>query len=438
MKNVILPFTILFLIVSGCSNKETGASNTEVAEEKAESEEVEHSKRKSEETTKNEHEEDIEEDLVNNLENYETVVLEEVEELKELTIEYPKFSYDPLDEIISGEMEKEVEHWKSVDATVESYENPSVDLRYFITKTFEKPIITKEFVSIYFEDRIAMGGTGHSVSHTMTFNLMDEQLITLNDVLKEHETSLEEIAELVAQELISGEKFAEYRGDSASENYKERVYEETEPVESNYESFTLTEKSITFYKQYFSIFPNAAGIVGVEVTWDELKEYQESNMGKFSATELKQDNKTYEFGSSVGPTTTLTYIDNDYGFSMKFPKSWKNKYKVRISEDYYEHLIKDPSKSIVFSMVEDGAFIGDLFSIEVLEDIDEGGVEKYYENWPGFEGYIGAGNGIVLVYTRPGMMPEQLYDEPYINTGNQFSRMVEEDMPDILETLKFK
>ncbi|MFD1412270.1 hypothetical protein [Oceanobacillus jeddahense] len=440
---VIIPLAILFLVMSGCSNNEAlstaaEAENVHQSENEEKSgESVEEEPEEVKETMIEE--EDIEENLDSKPENYETIVLEDTNDVKEITVEYPYFSYAPLDDIISREMEDIFEGEKDVDENDAFYEN-SFGVKHSFIRTFEEPIISSDFVSVYFEDNVYYAAANSLlVSNTINFDLRNDSVITLEEVLNEHATSLDEIAELAAQKLITDDKFAEYREDPVSDYYMEAAYEVTDPLENDYNSFTLSEEALTVYiPQDNSLFARSEGIVGVELPWDEIEGFQGSSYDEEAANELVQETTSYIFGESAEAMTALTYMDEEYGFSVELPESWEGKYVVRESEDYYDHLIKESSKSIVFSMVEDGMYIGDLFSIEVIEGIDENEVEAYYEDWPGFEGYIAAGNDIVLVYTRPGMMPEQLYEEPYIETGNQFSQMVEQDMSGILETVEFE
>ncbi|WP_368901911.1 hypothetical protein [Oceanobacillus oncorhynchi] len=445
MKNVyvFLSFAIFVLIVSGCGNNEA-LSTTAEAENEHQSENEEKSEESVEEDSeeveeKIMEEENIEEDLGSKLENYETIVLGDTNDVKEITVEYPHFSYAPLDDIISSEMEDIFEREKDVDENDEFYEN-SFGAKHSFIRTFEEPIISSDFVSVYFEDNVYYAAANsHLVSNTINFDLRNDSVISLEEVLNEHATSLDEIAELAAQKLITDDKFAGYREDPVSDYYMEAAYEVTDPLENDYDSFTLSEEALTVYiPQYNSLFAQSEGIVGVELPWDEIESFQDNSYNEEAINESVQEIDSYGFGAPAEAMTALTYMDEEYGFSVDLPESWEGKYTVRESEDYYDHLIKEPSKSIVFSLVEEGMYIGDLFSIEVIEGIDEDEVEEYYEDWPGFEGYIGAGNDVVLVYTRPGMMPDQLYEEPYIETGNQFSQMVEQDMSGILETVEFE
>lgn len=430
--NMIIPLAIIFLLLSGCNSNEmpsapeaTANKVTAEAKEDATGEQEDKEKNKSNvEKTK--------EDLVPELKDYETIVLEDIKENHNITIEYPKFNYAPLDEVLLNKHKE----FEGQQEQVEIYREDGLDDYYSYHSTFEKPIITENIVSIYFEGRFYSGG-GFNFSNTLNFDLKNKRVITLDDVLKEHSISLEVMADLVSQKLINDEKFEEHRPDPVTEQYKNDVMKETAPEESNYSSFIQTDDSIIFYKQYYSLFPNSDGIIDVEITWDEVEDYKK-NYSESYDTEPVQDFITYEFGDFVEPQRTLKYVDHAYDFSVDIPQSWKGRYIVRTKENYYEHLPIEPSKSIAFSMIEEGKYIGDLFSIKVLEGISEGEVKEYYKDWPGFEGFIGAGNKVVLVYTRPGMLPEQLYEEPYIEIGNQFSIMVEEDMPKILDTLQFQ
>jgi len=74
--------------------------------------------------------------------------------------------------------------------------------------------------------------------------------MTINDVLTQHSTSLDVMADLVADKLIHDDQFALYRDNPVTESYKAAVKEDTLPLEGNYSTFSLTNDSITFYKTY--------------------------------------------------------------------------------------------------------------------------------------------------------------------------------------------
>ncbi|MDQ0233466.1 DUF3298 and DUF4163 domain-containing protein [Metabacillus malikii] len=418
-KITIMLSILLLLFISGC-NKEKTTTEAE----------------SDDKTAVNEHEE-IEEKTTPKLNGYETIKLEHLDDKKEVTIEYPKFSYRPLDEILKSENEALFNaQQSSLDEMYTSVEGLG-DLKYFFTREFNNPVITDEFVSIYFEDYIYMGGAhGTPGSNAINYDLKNERLLTIHDVLKKHSTNLEVIAALVADKLIHDEKFADYRDEPVSEQYKQSVKGETMPTEGNFSTFTLTSDSIIFYNQYYSIFPNAAGIVDIEITWDEVQAYMKTNDEKLE-TESGNSSTVYEFGSPLKPMLTTAYTNKEYGFSLNLPKAWRGRYHVRVEESPTSFSSDTSSPSIIFSMVEKGKYVGSLFSINVLEDVSEEEVKAYYRGGSGFEDFLAADNDVVLIYSRPGQLPEQLYEEPYIELGNQFAKMVEEDIPQIIKTVRF-
>ena len=411
---------LLFLFVGGCQDKE--ADQTEVSEPKEEVIDA----------TIEEDDEDEMEKLIERLKNYEIVVLEDNGEEHHIRIEYPKFHYEPLDDILS---DKEKEFEAQLEQA-EQFREEGFDDVYSYQLNVKNVTVTANIVSVYYEGRFYHGG-GFSIADSFNYDLKHDRIVTLDDVLEEHFITLAELADLAAEKLMADERFLDYYENP--EQLREEVREETKPVESNFAVFTLTDEAITFYKQFFSLFPNAEGMVDVEITWDEMEQYINASNGQSDAddAEVVQSRWIYEFGDPVEATESLQYIDEEYRFTVDLPASWKGKYFVQLTKSDFEHFPKEPSKSIVFNMVHEGKYMGYIFSIEVLEDISVEEVNAYYENWPGFEGLIDAGNDVVLVYSRPGEMEAPLYEAPYIEVGNEFSKMVEEDMPKILKTVKF-
>lgn len=422
MKNLIIFILLIvnLIFINGCKKE---GDTTEVTEPKEKAVEIE--------TV----EVDETENLIEQLKNYEIVVLEDQGEYHQVRVEYPKFDYEPLDEILSDkqrEFEGQIEQAKEFSS--EEFRSEGIEEVYSYESNVENVIITDNIVSIYYEGRFYQGGGGFPIKSSLNYDLNNDRIITLDDVLEEHSITLEELADLFAEKLLTDERLYEYHENP--ELLRAEVEEETKPIESNYSTFTLTDDSITFYGEYYSLFPNAEGIIDIEITWDEVEEYKENKNGK-SDTDAVTSRWFYKFGDPVEATNSLKYDDQEYRFTVDLPESWKGKYFVQITKSDFEYFPKEPSKSIVFNMVHDGKYVGYIFSIEVLEGISEEEVKAYYENWPGFEGFIGAGNDVVLIYSRPGEMEAPLYEEPYLEVGNQFSKMVEEDMPKILESLEF-
>ncbi|WP_062105391.1 LCP family glycopolymer transferase [Bacillus niameyensis] len=151
--------------------------------------------------------------------------------------------------------------------------------------------------------------------------------------------------------------------------------------------------------------------------------------------EIRRDNLS--FGVPVQPLSDLKYVNDDYGFSLQLPDSWKERYIVWNIENSEVQGPKEASDTIVFSMVDDGKYIGDCFYIYVYEgSVDE--VKAYYENTPMFEEFITARDNVSLVYNRPAELPPQLFEEPYLDLADRYADMVNEDSEEILKTVKFE
>ncbi|MBS4178166.1 DUF3298 and DUF4163 domain-containing protein [Lederbergia citrea] len=367
------------------------------------------------------------EDLLTKLGDYETIKLEDKDEENEITIEYPKFAYPPLDDILSNEMDASFEMQTiSKEKYLLNEFGFNTSDQYRFTTTFDKPIITKNFVSIYFEDYQYMGGAhGMLGASTFNFDLKNERIITIHDVMKEHSTNLEVISKLVAQKLITAEEFDKYREKPVTDRYKQSVKEETMPVEINYSTFTLTEDSITFYKQYYSIFPNAAGIVGVEIKWDEVETYM--NSGDENTENILEDNEV----DSGNSQNLITYKNDDYHFTLSIPSSWEGKYTVQKGN---WNIAAEASYDFNFTF--DGEVICNIFSINIL-DVNEDELGEDHDVGP--MTYITGKNGKTFTYSKIMELPEEfMIDEKLIKVQDEFLTMVNDDVSKIVETISFE
>lgn len=394
---LLIPFTLII----GC------VSNEEVVNKEANKKEA--TEQIDSDTTEQTESETVkkEEDTLN-LQNYETIVLEEVDENREIKIEYPHFDYEPLDEIISKEMESTFESQKGfadeMSDAMEDENSDGVEASHHFVMTFEEPTITDDFVSIHFDGRISMGVSGMSVDTSINFDLHNNQIITQEDVLKEHGTNLQAISEVVAEKLITDEAFEMYRGNPVSDSYINHVYKETDPSENKYDSFTLDEDGITFYNQYYSIFPNAAGIVGVSLDWDEI-----------DAQVNKSEEVSQETRSDVG-----TYVNDEYDFTLNIPESWEGKYTVK-KGDWHPFAIA----SYDFQFVYEGKEICNIFSINIHDKNAETGPEIV----------IAEGNGYLFTYNTIMELPLEFYEGGTLShLEEDLLSMVNEDVPEIAKS----
>lgn len=425
---IAVPLTLTVAVLGACAD---GTGKAEAVTDKGEVVQAEGKKVKE-----GSEKEEPQGKQVKELSTYEKVVLEDKDGEREVTVEYPYFGYEKLDRLIEEEMESTFEG--QIDSLEKLRQELSSDgfedenfTKYFFNRTMEEPIITDEVVSIYFRDYLNTGGQGVMGSVPINFDLKKERVLTLEEVLKEHETSLDIIAEALRDKLMTDERFAQYRHDAVGD-YAAGVAEETSLEEMERNAFTLQEDSITFYHQYYSIFPNAEGIVGIELKWSELEDYPKKNHDEVN------NYRAYSFGEQVKPAKSLTYHDKDFGFSFAFPPSWKNHYMLQIpdSSDLFEPY--QPSKVIQLSMVDEGKFIGRLVTIGVLEGVTQEEMEDYYEGSLGTEAFMAAGNDLVLVYSIPYEPPGQTHEEEYWELGEQYLQMVQGDMDKIVESVKFE
>ncbi len=394
MKKMTTWILLLFLLV-GCSPQ----GNKQQASESVDNEDT-----KVEKTAAKGKVKDKLEQQPPNLSKYETVKLEDKQEEFEIEIEYPSFSYAPVDELLSKEMQSQFKNsQKAAKEIIEDiYEDGlGTNLKYSYHVFFEKPVITDEFVSIYFNIRIYMGGaSGMSQSYAFNYDLKNQQLLDLEEVLKRRDTNLQIVSKLVADELIHGDQFAEYREDPAPFTYKTSVKGETEPTVENYYAFSLTEDSIILYKQFYSLFPNAAGVVGVEVSWEKIDK----------ATEEKKND--------------IVYKNDDYHFTLHLPSSWEGKFIVK--EDDWNVAAET---SYDFQFMHNGKEISNIFSVSVL-DTESDGDEEF-----GPMNFIASQNGKTFVWNSIMEVPPEFWEGGELHElQNEFTHMLNEDLREVIET----
>ncbi|KRG16467.1 PdaC/SigV domain-containing protein [Lederbergia galactosidilytica] len=407
MKKITL-LALLLLVLVGCSQQgSTDKKGTASEKEKVSAVDEDSEKEVVKETAKKEEEREIEK-LLPDLSQYETVKLEKKEENFEIEIQYPSFGYEPVDKLLADEMQFQFE--SSQEAAKEIIKDPAYEeeglgtkIKYSYDVSFKEPVVTDDFVSIYFDVYIYMGGV-HGTEHSYAFNydLKNNQLLDLEEVLKRSGTDLNSVSKLVAEELINSGQFAEYRSEPVTFKYKEDVKEETKPTLENYYAFSLTEDAIILYKQFYKLFPNSAGVVGVEVSWDKIA----------AATEEKKND--------------IVYQNNDHQFTLHLPASWEGKYIVKEGDWNVGAEI-----SYDFQFMHNGKEICNIFSISVLDT-------ESAENI-GPMNLIANHNGKTYVWNPIMEMPPEFWEGGELQElEEEFARMVNEEVPEIMETFTFE
>ena len=390
---IIIPFLFMF----GCDqNKETAVNEVEEEDSTVEME------------TKTEEVVEEEEAAIPNLTNYETVRLEEKTDQREIVIEYPDFKYEPVDKVIVNRMETDFTNQMGLaDELLEiSDAEDGFGSFHFYYLGFDEPTITEDYVSIHFDGNISMGApSGQPVDYSFNYDLKEDKIISLEDILREYQTNVIEISNLVAEKIIKDDRFAGYRDEPVSANYLQMVEEETEPSSDNYQSFTIDEEGITFYKTYFSILPNSEGIVGVKINWDELGVTDESSEETSQSRDLEG-----------------TYTNEEYHFSLNIPESWEGKYTTKNGNWHPTALA-----SVDFQFVHDGEEVSNIFSINIYDvstDVS-----------PGMEMVIAESDDYLFTYNTIMELPLAFYEGGELShLEGEFLEMVNEDVEAVVNS----
>lgn len=154
-----------------------------------------------------------------------------------------------------------------------------------------------------------------------------------------------------------------------------------------------------------------------------------------SATEYQGPNP--QFGEAIEAEKETLYINEKYKFSLEVPDTWSGKYIVRTVSNHTHTWVREPAEIIAFSMIEDGKYMGDLFSLAIIEGISPEEAQAHYADGAGFEDFLASNGEIVLIYSIPAELPISLYEEPYVQVGEEFGRMLQEDVPIILQSVSF-
>lgn len=134
----------------------------------------------------------------------------------------------------------------------------------------------------------------------------------------------------------------------------------------------------------------------------------------------------------------IIYRDNKYGFTLRFPGWWRA-YTV-ISRKKAD---RDTEYEVHFKFKYKGKVYGDIFALLVYRMTRKEWLEAGYGDSPLV--YIAEYNGRVFAYLTPGELPYEFIDPQtgdydYKKYGAAIAilkRMVNRDVPRIVETLRF-
>lgn len=387
---------LIFILLAGCSNSESTSAASEVSNQNEDHKESEKDKEKAL--------------LAKKLSNYETVELTDKTERSDLQVNYPKFDYEPLDKLIEPEATNTFDHHKKAKDDEDFFSEPA-QVVYTFTSEFDEPVITDDFVSLHFNDYIYAGGAhGSPGTSSLYFDLEKNRELTIEEVLEKHEVSLEALSDLIANKIITDDRYRGYHSDPDSNQFEMDVIASITPDPDNFSTFKVTDEDITIYNTYYGFFPLAAGTVDTEVSWKDLQERTK-----------KLEQKTESVTSD-----SLTYMNDDYDFELTLPPSWEDKFTVD-----KDSAASQPSESSYnFNFTVDGDTICNIFTIYVYD-------EDNYQEVP-LEQYITRKDGKVYTYGTIMEIPIEFSTDPLLdNEVDGFSEMVNEDVPEIIKSLTF-
>lgn len=384
---------LILILLAGCSNSETTSAMSEVSNQSKDNKESQRDKEKAL--------------LAKKLTNFETVELKDKTGHSDLQVNYPKFDYEPLDKLIEPQATSTFDHHKKAKDDEDLNSEPF----YTYTSEFDDPVITDDFVSLHFNDYIYAGGAhGSPGTSSLYFDLEKNRELTIEEVLEKHEVSLEALSDLIASKIITDDRYKGYHSDPDSYQFEMDVIASITPDPDNFSTFKATDENITIYNTYYGFLPLAAGTVDTEVSWKDLQERTR-----------KLEQKTVS-----SKNNSLTYTNKDYDFELTLPPSWEDKFTV----DKDSVASQSSEASYNFNFTVDGDTICNIFTIYVYDEND-------YKEGP-IERYITKKDGKVYTYGTIMEMPIEFSTDPLLdNEVEGFSKMVNEDVPELIKSFTF-
>jgi hypothetical protein len=137
-------------------------------------------------------------------------------------------------------------------------------------------------------------------------------------------------------------------------------------------------------------------------------------------------------------THPLLYRDEKYGFTLTFPRWWKNYAVIKKGKTD-----QDTEYEVHFRFKYKGKVYGDIFTLLLFRMTRKEWVDQGYEDSP--LGYLGEFGGRVLAYVAPEELPHVFIDpktgdynyKKYGNAIRLLKKMINQDLPRVVSTLRY-
>lgn len=185
-------------------------------------------------------------------------------------------------------------------------------------------------------------------------------------------------------------------------------------------------KTYNYSKEYYS---TKVGLVLEKHSSDHSSNCDTitSELVSYNIPEQSQQNNATTYTSPNDSTTTSpTYINKTYKFTLDIPKGWDKKYIVEEG-----NWANDAEKTFDFSLIANGKNYGNIFSIIILKKE----YDKDYVKNTAYE-YITTNNGHVIAYSIPTGPTTDLVNNP--TEMDILSKMINDDVPQIIKSIKFQ
>ena len=197
---------------------------------------------------------------VNTISSYEEITLQKKEEADGIQVNYPVFGYPRVDAQVKAYTEEKYEAFEQLlqqnqENLVDGSDRPAF-YHEFNMLDYE---IFGEYISISFTEYVYEGGA-HGMYWVVphTYELETGMQIDLNELFERTGSTLERLAEVVNEKLVTGQI------EGAT------TIDPLEVKEENFQYFSLQEDGLTIHFQLYHLAPYAHGILDVDVSWEEL------------------------------------------------------------------------------------------------------------------------------------------------------------------------